>query len=97
VSDEWRFVPWAIVAGLIVDGLVRLVRLRWRSRVAAAALPSVTLLALAIPIGAAGTLWWSITLLTGVAVASGLIGWGIAEVVGRLLPRSAAETVPRDA
>jgi TolB protein len=93
VSDAWRFIPWAIVAGLIVDGLVHLVRLRWRARVAAAALPAVTLLALAIPMAAGGTLWWSITLLTGVALASGIIGWGIAEVVGRLVPGPAAEQV----
>jgi TolB protein len=96
VSDAWRFVPWAILAGLIVDGLVRLVRPRWRARLAAAALPTVTLLALTIPIAAGGTLWWSITLLAGVAVASGVIGWGIAEVVGRLVPGPAAEQVPAE-
>ena len=39
VSEAWRFIPWAIVAGLIVDGLVHLVRLRWRARLAAATLP----------------------------------------------------------
>jgi Tol biopolymer transport system component len=97
VSDEWRFVPWAIAGGLIVDGLLRLVRLRWRARLAAAALPAITLLALAIPIGSAGTMWWSITLLAGVALTTGVIGWGIAEAVGRLLPGTRAGTVPVDA
>jgi Tol biopolymer transport system component len=96
ISDEWRFLPWAIVAGLVVDALVRLVAPRWRARVAAAALPALTLLALGIAIGAAGTLWWGVTLLLGVAVAAGLIGWGIAEAAGRLVPGGRPEAAPAE-
>ena len=95
LTDQWRFIPGAIVVGLLVDGLVRSVRQRWRTRLAAAALPALTLLALGFTIGASGSLAWSLTLLFGVALASAAIGWGIAEAVVRLLPRpQAPEVVP---
>jgi WD40-like Beta Propeller Repeat len=84
-TDEWRFLPAALLAGLIVDGLVRSAPSRWRSRVAAAGLPGLGLLAIGLTVGLTGTLAWSVTLLLGVALASGLIGWGVAEIVERLL------------
>jgi Tol biopolymer transport system component len=86
-TDSWRFLPGAIVAGLVVDGLVASVRLRLRARVAAAALPAVANLAIGLTIGAGGTLAWSLTLLLGVAAASAVLGWGLAEAVDRLLQR----------
>lgn len=85
--DQWRFVPAALVAGLVVDGLVMAVRLRWRGRVAAAAFAGLGNLALALAVGSAGTLAWTMTLVLGVALASALIGWGLAEAVERLLQR----------
>ena len=84
-ADQWRLVPACIIAGLLVDLLVRSVPTRLRARAAAAALPALTNLAIGITIGAGGTLAWSTTLLLGVTVASAAVGWGIAEVVGRLL------------
>jgi hypothetical protein len=84
-SDQWRFLPGALLAGLAVDGLVRLVKPRWRSRVAAAALPALATLAIGLTIGLGGTLSWSVTLLLGVALASGVLGWALAEAVERLL------------
>jgi hypothetical protein len=86
-ADQWRFLPAALVAGLIVDGIVRSVRLRLRARVAAAALPAAANLAIGITIGMAGTLTWSMTLLLGVAVVSAALGWALAEVVERMLQR----------
>jgi TolB protein len=87
-SDQWRFLPGALVAGLLVDGLVRSVRPRLRARAAAAALPALANLAIGLTIGAAGTLTWSITLLLGVTIFSAVLGWALAEAVERLLPRS---------
>jgi Tol biopolymer transport system component len=84
-EDQWRLIPGGIIAGLLVDLLVRSVPPRRRARVAAAALPALTNLAVGLTIGAGGTLAWSTTLLLGVTVASAAIGWGIAEVVGRVL------------
>lgn len=88
-ADQWRFLPGALLAGLLVDGLVRSVRLRLRARVAAAALPAAANLAIGITIGVGGTLTWSMTLLLGVAVVSAALGWALAEIVERMLPRPA--------
>jgi Tol biopolymer transport system component len=84
-TDQWRFIPAALVAGLAVDGLLRLVRLRHRARVAATALPALATLGIGLTIGLAGTLEWSVTLLLGVSLAAGLLGLGLAEMVDRLL------------
>ena len=84
-EDQWRLIPAGIIAGLLVDLLVRAVRPGLRARAAAAALPALTNLAIGLTIGAGGTLAWSTTLLLGITVASAAVGWGIAEVVGRVL------------
>jgi hypothetical protein len=84
-EDQWRLVAAGVIAGLLVDLLVRTVRPRLRARAAAAALPALTNLAIGLTIGAGGTLVWSTTLLLGITVASAAVGWGIAEVVGRIL------------
>lgn len=87
--DGWRFLPAALVAGLVVDGIVAAVSRRWRSRAAAAAFPGLATLGLALAIGTAGTLAWSITLVLGVAAASAVLGWALAEAVERLLQHPA--------
>jgi Tol biopolymer transport system component len=84
-EDQWRLIPAGILAGLLVDLLVRTVPPSLRARLAAAALPALTNLALGLTIGAAGSLAWSTTLLLGITVASAVMGWGIAEVIGRIL------------
>lgn len=98
LTDQWRFIPASIAAGLIVDVLVRSIRGRLRTHAAAAALPALTLLGVGFTIGASGSLTWSLTLLLGVAFAAAAIGWGIAEAVTRLLPRpSAPDVAPPEA
>ncbi len=93
--DDWRFVPAAVLAGLAVDGLVRLARPRWRARVAAAALPALATLGMGLTLGIDGKLIWSMTLLLGVVLASGVLGWALAEAIDRLLPRAdGPESVP---
>jgi TolB protein len=96
-TDEWRFLPGAIVAGLAIDGLVRAVRPRWRVRVAAAMLPAFAILALGLTVGLGGSLSWSLTLLLGVALASAALGWALAEAAERLFPRLAAPHAARHA
>ena len=98
-EDQWAFIPVAIIAGLLVDLLVRTVRPRLRARAAAAALPALVTLGIGVTIGAGGTLAWSTTLLLGVTTASAVIGWGIAELVARLLghaPDVVADAVPAE-
>jgi Tol biopolymer transport system component len=91
-SDQWRFVPGAILAGAAVDVLVRAVRPSRRARVAATALPALAVLALGVTLGLTGSLAWSVTLLLGVTTSAGLIGLGIAEAVQRLRPTTAHPT-----
>jgi Tol biopolymer transport system component len=93
-SDQWRFIPGAVIAGLVTDSLVRSVRLRLRSRVAAAALPGLANLAIGLTLGWGGTLAWSITLLLGVSAASALLGWGLAEAADRMFPRPVVASEP---
>ena len=87
-TDEWRFLPGAVLAGLLVDSLVRSVRGRWRAHVAAAVFPAAAVLSIGLTIGIGGTLAWSVTLLLGVALASALVGWALAEGAERLFPRA---------
>ena len=87
-TDEWRFLPAALVAGLLADGLVWSAPGRWRGHVAAATFPAATLLSVGLTIGIGGTLAWSITLLLGVALAAGLLGWALAEAAERLFPHA---------
>jgi Tol biopolymer transport system component len=84
-EDQWRLIPAGIIAGLLVDLLVRTVRPGLCARAAAAGLPALANLAIGLTIGASGSLVWSTTLLLGITVASAAVGWGIAEVVGRVL------------
>jgi Tol biopolymer transport system component len=88
-SDQWRFLPAAVIGGILVDLVVAAVRPSRRSRVAAAMLPLVAVGGIAVTIWLGGTLEWSITLLLGSTILAGLIGWGLAELVDRLLPRDA--------
>ncbi|HYN69662.1 MAG TPA: hypothetical protein VEX41_05585 [Candidatus Eisenbacteria bacterium] len=85
-SDQWRFLPAAIVAGAAVDFLVRAVRPTQRARVAATALPALAVFGLGATLGLTGSLAWSVTLLLGVTASAALIGLGIAEAARRLRP-----------
>ena len=93
-TEGWRFLPGAVLAGLLTDVLVRAVRLRYRARVAAAAFPALANLAVGLTIGAGGSLAWSITLLLGVSVASAVLGLGLADAAERLFPRAVATPAP---
>jgi Tol biopolymer transport system component len=87
-TDEWRFLPAGLLAGWIVDGLLRFGRYRNRAVVAASALPALGVLGIGVTLAVEGTLAWSNTLLLGVTVAVALLGWGVAAIVGSLTARS---------
>jgi hypothetical protein len=86
VSGQWRFLPAAVVLGLLLDVAVRLAGARWRTWVAATGLPLVLVLDVGLTLAVTGELAWSPTLLVGVALVSVLIGSALA--VGSGLARS---------
>jgi hypothetical protein len=89
--DDYRYIPAAVVAGLLVDGLVQGVRPRWRMRAGAAGLAGIGNLAILLTIGAGGTLVWGVSLVLGVALTSALVGWVLAELVERMPGRTVTQ------
>jgi len=88
-SDEWGFIPAALVGGLTVDLLVRLVRERWKVVAAGAGSAAASVLSAEATVALTSGLNWSLTLMAGVAAGSVFIGWLLGELVGRPLPRLA--------
>jgi hypothetical protein len=76
-GGEWRYVPAGLVAGLAADAVAWLVRPPLRGRAAAAAAATTFVLATGIISLSTTGLEWTPTLLLGVGLAAGLIGWGI--------------------
>jgi hypothetical protein len=89
VSDEWRFVPAAILGGLAIDLLLARVDSRHRPFVAAAGLPAALVLGLGATLIVTGSLGWTPTLWLGVAAASAGIGLGLASLTRWSARRSA--------
>jgi dipeptidyl aminopeptidase/acylaminoacyl peptidase len=84
-TDEWRFIPAAAVAGLVVDVVLRLVPARWRVMVGASGAAIAVVAAIVVGVALTSGLGWSPTLVIGTATAAGVSGWGI----GALLERHA--------
>ena len=82
-SGEWRFVPAAVIGGLLVDLLIRLTPRRLQARVAGAGATAALVLGAGATVVVTTGLGWSPTLLLGVAMASAAIGWGLAGVIAR--------------
>jgi hypothetical protein len=83
ISDQWRFLPAALVGGLFVDLLVRLASERWKIVAAGAGSAAALVLGAEAAVAMTSGLNWSLTLITGVAAGSILIGWLVAELAGR--------------
>jgi Tol biopolymer transport system component len=83
-SDQWRFVPLGLVFGAVVDAAVAPAPARWRTRLAAAALPAAGLLAIGLTLALSGVLAWTPTLLVGVVVAGALLGAAVGETARRV-------------
>ena len=81
VGDGWRFIPALVLIGLLIDlVLTRIPRLH-RRRVAAILTPAGLVLGYGLTLLAVGSLSWTTTLLIGVGIAAGLIGWILATVL----------------
>jgi TolB protein len=79
--DQWRFVPAAILGGLLVDLVVRYTPAHRKALVAAVAAPVLLVLGAGATVLATTGIGWTPTLLLGVAFAAGVVGWGLAGVV----------------
>ena len=84
-GDGVEFIPGAIVAGLVVDILVRFAPDRWKIGVAGAGAAAAFVVSSEITVAATHTaLAWPFSLVTGVVVAAATLGWGFAAVSGGL-------------
>ena len=85
-NDQWRFVPAAVVGGLIVDLLVRYAPPDRKGQVAGAGLAAAVVLGAGATVLLTTGLGWSPSLLLGVAFASAAVGWVLGGLVGRRSP-----------
>jgi len=76
-SEEWRFVPTGFVAGIAADAAAWLGPSRLRGRLTAAVAGATLVLASAVAALATTGLEWTPTLVLGIALAAGALGWGI--------------------
>jgi hypothetical protein len=90
--EELRFIPAAIVGGLLVDVLVRFAPKRWKVGVAGAGSAAAFVIGAEVAVAMTAGLGWSASLAAGVVVAAVLIGWALGEVVGRAETRQGASS-----
>ena len=92
LMDEWRFVPAAIVAGLVAEGLVRYVgygATRRRDLVVAFVLPAQWFLLYFVTLRMTSGIDWSPTLVVGAIELAGVVGVLLNEVTRSGLGRPA--------
>jgi hypothetical protein len=95
-SGEWRFIPAAILVGLIVDVVVRFAPDARRVPLGAAAVALGLVAAVAAAVALTSEIGWSSTLLVGVAVAVTVCGWAIGALIERHAFRDAVATPATD-
>jgi Tol biopolymer transport system component len=76
-TEAWRFVPMGLATGLAVDVAAWRSPMAWRGRAAGATAGAVFVLATGATLLASTGLFWTPTLLLGVALAAGAVGWVI--------------------
>jgi Tol biopolymer transport system component len=76
-TEAWRFVPMGLATGLAVDVAAWRSPTAWRGRAAGATTGAVFVLATGATVLATNGLFWTPTLLLGVALAAGAAGWVI--------------------
>ena len=85
-TEAWRLVPAGLATGLAVDIAAWRSPAAWRGRAAASTAGAGFVLSTVAAVLATSGLAWTPTLLLGVALAAGAIGWGIGGL--RLAPTS---------
>jgi hypothetical protein len=82
-SDGWRFIPAAILVGLIVDVVLRFAPGAVRVPLGAAGVALGLVVAMAGAVAVTSAIGWSPTLLVGTSVAVALGGWAIGTLIER--------------
>ena len=82
-ADQWRFIPAAILGGLVIDLLVRRLPRDMRAAAAGAGSATAFVLATALTIALTTGLVWTPTLVIGAAVSALAIGWALTLLVAR--------------
>jgi hypothetical protein len=92
-SAEWRFIPAAVVLGLLVDVLMRLGPRRFMPAIAGAGAAAALVLGSGLTVMVTTRLAWSPTLLLGVALAAAALGWAVSGLIvpAIRLPEQAAD------
>jgi hypothetical protein len=90
ISQEWRFVPAAIVGGLTVDLVVRFASVRLKAIAAGAGSAAALVVGAVATVAFTSGVAWSPTLIAGVTVASVFLGSLLAELVVPARPTRSA-------
>ena len=88
-GNDWRFLPLAIIGGLVVDYLIRLAPADRKAQVAGAGSATAFVLGAGASVILTAGLGWTPSLLVGVALACAAIGWGLGGLLGRAIPSEA--------
>jgi hypothetical protein len=87
-SAEWRFIPAAVILGLLVDVLMRLGPGRFRPAIAGAGAAAALVLGSGLTVMVTTRLAWSPALLLGVALAAAALGWALSGLIVPAIQRA---------
>lgn len=82
-NGEWRFLPAAILFGLLVDIAVRFAPVGLKSAVAGAGAPAALIAGASATIVLTSEIAWSPALNLGIVMVAAIVGWGLSGVVAR--------------
>jgi Tol biopolymer transport system component len=85
-SGEWRFLPAAVIGGLVVDILVRLAPADRKQVLAGAGSAAALVFGAGLTVIATTGMAWRPTLLLGVTLVAAALGAGMAALIGRARP-----------
>jgi hypothetical protein len=76
-TGEWRFLPAAVIGGLLVDVLIRLAPSDRKPALAGAGSAAAFVLGAGVTVIATSGMAWTVTLLLGVTLVAAAIGWAL--------------------
>jgi Tol biopolymer transport system component len=82
-NGEWRFLPAAVLFGLLVDIAVRFAPVGLKAAVAGAGAPAALIAAASATIVVTSEIAWSPALNLGIVLVVAIAGWGVSGVIAR--------------